>query len=86
MVSNMLPKPYSPHLRKAGFHDLLHAYAVNEEACRKLVESQTPVSFIADPLVSHLIMNGELNAFTTIPQFFTQEQFTDPNYKSLIHH
>lgn len=86
MVKNLLPKPFSKHLRKAGFHDLLHAYAVNAEACRKLISSQTPVVFIADPLVSHLIMNGRLKAFTTIPQFFTQEQFTDPNYKSLINH
>lgn len=86
MVSNLLPKPYSPHLRKAGFHDLLHAYAVTAEACSKLIETQTPVVFVADPLVSHLIMNGRLRAFTTIPQFFTQEQFTDPFYRSLIHH
>lgn len=86
MVSNLLPKPYSAHLRKAGFHDLLHAYAVTAEACKKLIKAQTPVVFVADPLVSHLIMNGQLKAFTTIPQFFTQEQFTDPAYRSLIHH
>jgi glycosyl transferase family 25 len=86
MVDNLLPKPYSLHLRKAGFHDLLHAYAVTAEACKKLIEAQTPVVFVADPLVSHLIMNGQLKAFTTIPQFFTQEQFTDPAYRSLIHH
>ncbi|MEO6915099.1 MAG: glycosyltransferase family 25 protein [Chitinophagaceae bacterium] len=86
MVKNLLPRPFSTHLRKAGFHDLLHAYAVNAEACRKLISAQTPVVFIADPLISQLIMNGKLNAFTTMPQFFTQEQFTDPLYKSLIHH
>lgn len=86
MVKNLLPRPFSTHLRKAGFHDLLHAYAVNPAACKKLISFQTPVVFGPDPLVSHLIMNGQLNAFTTMPQFFTQEQFTDPHYKSLIKH
>lgn len=86
MVRNMLPRSFSPHLKRAGFHDLLHSYAVTDEACKKLISAQTPVAFVADPLVSHLIMNDQLKAFTTIPQFFTQEQFTDPLYRSLIHH
>ncbi|HOZ69053.1 MAG TPA: glycosyltransferase family 25 protein [Chitinophagaceae bacterium] len=86
MVSNLLPKPYSPHLQKAGFHDLTHSYAVTREACLKLIRAQTPVVFNADPLVSHLIMNGELSAFITRKKFFTQEQFLDPAHRSFIHH
>ncbi len=86
MVSNLLPKPYSNHLHKAGFHDLLHAYAVSGDACRKLVEAQTPVVFNSDPLISHLILNGKLNAFITRPQFFTQEMYLDPSHRSFIHH
>ena len=86
MVSNMLPKPYSPHLQQAGFHDLTHSYAVTREACLKLIQAQTPVVLNADPLVSHLIMNGELSAFITRKKFFTQEQFLDPAHRSFIHH
>lgn len=86
MVSNLLPRPFSPHLQRAGFHDLLHAYAITPAACRKLIRAQTPVVFNADPLISHLVMNGELNAFITRKKFFTQEQFLDPNHRSFIHH
>ncbi|HZI54902.1 MAG TPA: glycosyltransferase family 25 protein [Chitinophagaceae bacterium] len=86
MVSNLLPKPYSKHLLKAGFHDLLHGYAVSYNACKKLVDAQTPVVFNSDPLVTYLIMNGRLNAFITRPQFFTQSMFIDPAQRSFIHH
>ena len=86
MVSNLLPRPFSKHLQKAGFHDLLHAYAVTDEACKVLVERQTPVVFNSDPLVSYLIVNDKLNAFSTLPQFFTQEMFIDPAQRSFIHH
>ncbi|MBI2731652.1 MAG: glycosyltransferase family 25 protein [Sphingobacteriales bacterium] len=86
MVKNLLPKLFSPHLRRAGFHDLLHAYGVTDTACKKLIAAQTPVVFNSDPLVSHLIMNGILNAFITTEQFFTQEQFIDESHRSFIHH
>ena len=86
MVQNLLPKPFSQNLKRAGFHDLLHAYGVTDKACIKLVEAQTPVVFNSDPLVSYLIMNGRLNAFITNQQFFTQEQFIDESHRSFIHH
>jgi len=86
MISNLLPKPYSKHLQRAGFHDLLHAYAVTDQACKKLIAQQTPVVFNSDPLVTYVIMNGRLNAFITMPQFFTQEMFIDPAHRSFIHH
>lgn len=86
MVSNFLPKPYSRHLQKAGFHDLMHSYGVTLEACKKLIPAQTPVVFNADPLVTHLVMNGQLNAYITRKKFFTQEQFLDATHRSFIHH
>lgn len=86
MVSNLLPRPYSAHLQQAGFHDLLHAYGITLDACRKLIPAQTPVVFNADPLISHLVMKGELKAFITRKKFFTQEQFLDPTHRSFIHH
>lgn len=75
MVNNLLPRPYSRHLKKAGFHDCTHAYALSLEGARKLVNAQTPVVYRADDLLSHTIMKGELNAFVTEPKFFDQEIF-----------
>ncbi|MDX1956732.1 MAG: glycosyltransferase family 25 protein [Chitinophagaceae bacterium] len=86
MVRNALPRPFSPRLLRAGNHDLTHAYAVTPAACEKLIQAQTPVVFNADPLLAYLIMKGEINAFITEPQFFTQEQFVEKGAKSYIHH
>ena len=82
---HMLPRPYSAHLRRAGLHDCLHAYAVTASAARKLVAAQTPVALNPDPAVSRLVMRGELEAFITEPRFFDQERFFDPADPSLVH-
>ncbi len=75
MVSNFLPKPYSAHLKKAGFHDCTHAYAISLEAAKKLLAAQTPVVYRADDLLSATVMKGALQAFVTEPKFFDQEIF-----------
>ena len=75
MVTNFLPKPYSAHLKKAGFHDCTHAYAVTIEGAIKLLAAQTPVVYRADDLLSSTIMKGDLKAFITVPKFFDQEIF-----------
>jgi glycosyl transferase family 25 len=75
MLSNLLPKPFSAHLKKAGFHDCTHAYAVTLAAAEKLLAAQTPVVYRADDLLSATIMKGELTAFVTEPKFFDQEIF-----------
>lgn len=75
MVTNLLPKPYSKHLKIAGFHDCTHAYAISLAGAKKLLALQTPVVYRADDLLSATIMKGELNAFVTEPKFFDQEIF-----------
>ena len=75
MVTNLLPKPFSRHLKKAGFHDCTHAYAITLAAAKKLLAAQTPVVYRADDLLSATILKGELNAFVTEPKFFDQEIF-----------
>ena len=75
MVCNLLPKPFSIHLKKAGFHDCTHAYAITLAAAEKLLAAQTPVVYRADDLLSATILRGELNAFVTEPKFFDQEIF-----------
>ncbi len=84
MVSNLLPRPYSKHLRKAGFHDCTHAYAVSLEGAKKLLKAQTPVVYRADDLLSATIMKGELNAFVTVPKFFDQQIFHNPSISSEV--
>ncbi len=84
MVSNLLPRGYSGHLKKAGFHDCTHAYAVTLSAAKKLLAAQTPVVYRADDLLSHTILKGELNAFVTVPKFFDQEVFHNSNSTSEI--
>jgi glycosyl transferase, family 25 len=75
MVNHFLPKPFSTHLKKAGFHDCTHAYAVTHEGAKKLLAAQTPVVYRADDLLSSTIMKGNLKAFITEPKFFDQEAF-----------
>ncbi|HNA01198.1 MAG TPA: glycosyltransferase family 25 protein [Ferruginibacter sp.] len=75
MVRNMLPRPFSKHLKRAGFHDCTHAYAVSLEGAARLAKAQTPVVYRADDLLSHTILKGELKAFVTEPKFFDQEIF-----------
>ena len=78
MVSNLLPKVYSRHLKKAGFHDCTHAYGITLQGAKKLLAAQSPVVYRADDLLSATIMKGELNAFITEPKYFDQEIFNDP--------
>lgn len=84
MISNLLPRPYSRHLKKAGFHDCTHAYTITLEAAKKLLAAQTPVVYRADDLLSSTIMKGELKAFVTEPKFFDQEIFHDATIASEI--
>lgn len=75
MVGNLLPKTFSVHLKKAGFHDCTHAYAITISGAKKLLAAQTPVVYRADDLLSATIMKGDLKAFVTEPKFFDQEIF-----------
>jgi glycosyl transferase family 25 len=84
MVSNLLPVKYSAHLKKAGFHDCTHAYAITLNGAKKLLAAQTPVVYRADDLLSATIMKGELNAFVTDPKFFDQEIFHNAAISSEI--
>lgn len=75
MIKNLLPRPYSKHLKRAGFHDCTHAYAISNAGAKKLLANQTPVVYRADDLLSTTIMKGELKAFVTEPKFIDQENF-----------
>lgn len=84
MVKNILPKKFSPHLMRAGFHDCTHAYALTLDAAKKLAEAQTPVQYRADNLLTSLILKEKLNAFISKSRFFQQEIFSDKAETSFI--
>ncbi len=85
MVKNMLPQYYSEHVKKAGYHDCTHAYAITGETASHLILKQKPIVFNADTLLSDVILKGEIKAFVTNPQFFVQEIHLNPQHPSIIH-
>jgi glycosyl transferase family 25 len=69
----LVPRPFSPHLHRAGRHMCTHAYAVSREGARKLAEAQTPVGYAADQLLTMAILQGRIDAYATSPVLFDQE-------------
>lgn len=67
------PTPFSPHLRRAGYHHCTHAYAFTRAGAEKLLAAQTPVAHVADHLLIHLVLEGRLAAFSTRTSLFGQE-------------
>jgi glycosyl transferase family 25 len=84
MIRNLLPKEFSRHLWKAGFHDCTHAYAVSLSGAQKLLAAQTPVVQRADNLLSSLVLKDEIKAFASKKFLFNQEVFTDNTDRSHI--
>lgn len=69
---NLLPRPHSANLRRAGYHDHTHAYAFTRSAARKLLAAQTPVTASVDTAIARLIIRGELEAYISEPKLFRQ--------------
>ncbi|WP_243337774.1 glycosyltransferase family 25 protein [Anaeromyxobacter soli] len=69
---NLLPRPYSDNLRRAGRHDHTHAYALSRSAARKLLASQQPVVLNVDTGIGRLVLRGELEAYVSEPKLFRQ--------------
>lgn len=84
MIGNLLPKDFSAHLWKAGFHDCTHAYAVSLSGAKKLLAAQTPVIHRADNLLTALVLKGELKAFAARSFLFNQEIFTNTADRSFV--
>jgi glycosyl transferase family 25 len=69
----LLPRPFSPHLRKAGRHMCTHAYAITREGARKLAAAQTPIAYSADQLLAMAVLQGRIEAYAVAPALFDQE-------------
>lgn len=72
-IKNLYPKRASHHLFYAGYHDCIHAYGITQSAAQKLLQLQTPISFIADNLVAHAATNELVKAFITKPKIINQQ-------------
>lgn len=73
MISNLYAKKISAHIAKAGFHDYTDAYAVTNTGAKKLLQLQTPISFVADNLLAHASTNEIVKTYITLPKIFEQE-------------
>ena len=71
-AANLLPRPHSTNLRRAGFHDHLHAYGLTAAGARKLLEFQQPIVLAADTAATRLVLRGRLEAYVTEPKLFLQ--------------
>lgn len=73
IIDHLYAKPFSPHLKKAGFHDYTYAYAINRDAANKLISMQTPLQYIADNLLAHAAAKKRVNAYITYPAVFLHD-------------
>ena len=74
VIRNLYARPFSGHLKKAGFHDFTFAYAITESAAKKLIEMQTPIQYIADNLLAHASTKGIIEAYTAWPKVFLHDE------------
>ena len=77
IVRNLIAKPLSKHLKKAGFHDYSYAYAINRDGAEKLVTMQTPIQYIADNLLAYANTKKVVNGYITFPQVFLHDSLPD---------
>lgn len=77
VIKNLFARPYSPHLKKAGFHDYTYAYAITRSAAEKLLQMQTPIQYIADNLLAHAVTNNLVNGYIVYPPAFLHDNLPD---------
>jgi glycosyl transferase family 25 len=76
-IKNLFAKPFSAHLKKAGFHDYTYCYAVTKSSAEKLLQMQTPVQYIADNLLAHACARGLINGYIVYPPVFLHDNLPD---------
>jgi glycosyl transferase family 25 len=74
-VARLYPRPFSPLLYRAGYHNCTHAYALTRGAAQKLIASQTPVHYCSDSVLTHHVLRKRLEAYSVRRQLFTQLDF-----------
>ena len=77
MINNLFARPFSPHLKKAGFHDYTYAYAITKSAAEKLQQMQTPIQYIADNLLAHAITRNIVSGYIVYPAVILHDSLPD---------
>jgi len=77
VIRNLYAKPFSQHLKKAGFHDYTYAYAITRSGAEKLLKMQTPIQYIADNLLAYAATTEVLNGHIVFPQVFLHDSLPD---------
>jgi hypothetical protein len=77
IINNLYARPFSPHLKKAGFHDYTYAYSITLNGAEKLLRMQTPIQYIADNLLAHAATKAVVNGYITWPQVFLHDSLPD---------
>ena len=77
IIRNLYAKPFSAHLKKAGFHDFTYTYGITKQAAEKLIAIQTPIQYIADNLLAHAATGEKLSSYITWPAVFLHD--SQPN-------
>jgi glycosyl transferase family 25 len=77
IIKNLVAKPFSAHLKKAGFHDYAHAYGITKTAAAKLIQMQTPVQYIADNLIAHAITRNIVTGYIVYPAAILHDNLPD---------
>jgi glycosyl transferase, family 25 len=81
IIRNLYARPFSKHLKRAGFHDYTYAYAVTSNGAEKLLRMQTPIQYIADNLLAHAATKGMVNGYITWPQVFLHDNLADGTHR-----
>lgn len=77
IINNLFAKPYSKHLKKAGFHDFTTAYSINSSAASKFLKMQTPIQYIADNLLAYSSSSQQIKGYIVYPAIFIHDTLTD---------
>lgn len=77
IINNLFAKPFSTHLKKAGFHDYAHAYGITKTAAEKLIQMQTPVQYIADNLLAYAITTNNISGYIAYPAVILHDNLPD---------
>jgi glycosyl transferase family 25 len=72
-ITNLYPKKVTTHLCKAGYHDCTHSYGLTASAAKKLLDLQTPISFLPDNLLAYAATNEIIKAYITQPKIINQQ-------------
>jgi glycosyl transferase family 25 len=77
IINHLYAKPFSAHLKKAGFHDYTYSYAINKRGAEKLLEMQTPIQYIADNLLAYAITKNIIKGYIVYPAAFLHDNLAD---------